>query len=120
MKSNIFTSILALYFLFTASIFCQTIGETGKFSVNPATPGFTLDKGDGERTVNLEIRFTKKFTSKPELIFSVSGVDASRDANLRYSVESTFVSNEGFLLKIKTWGDTKIFGITGSWIAITE
>ncbi len=104
----------------TLSLKAQTIGETGKFSVDSSTPGYTLNKGDGERTVTLEVKFTKKFTSKPDLIFAVNIVDANKECNLRYAVESSFVSAEGFLLKVKTWGDSKINQLSGSWIAVID
>ncbi|NPV11531.1 MAG: hypothetical protein HPY57_07055 [Ignavibacteria bacterium] len=47
----------------------------------------------------------------------VNQIDADKTTNLRYKVEATTVSRDGFALKITTWGDTKIFGIGGFWIA---
>jgi len=93
--------------------------EIGYFSFNESSPNFTLSKGDGERTVSIEVRFTKQFLTKPEIVFSVEGLDCSKDSNLRYSIETSVLTKESFLLVIKTWADTKIFSIKGKWVAIT-
>jgi hypothetical protein len=100
--------------------YSQTVIETGKFAVNPTTPAYTLDKGSDERVVTVEIKFTKKFTSKPDIIINVNGIDASKDTNLRFGIEPSFVSTDGFLIKVSTWSDSKIFGLSGTWTAIGQ
>ncbi len=113
------------YFSFLTIIFILLISftsnaqkmESGSFFVGPEISGYNLDKGNGDRIVTVEIKFKKPFENKPNVIFSVAQVDADKNTNLRYTVESSFVSQEGFLIKVKTWSDCKIYGLGGYWIA---
>jgi len=111
---------LIIFVLLSLPLFSQTVMEVGYFSFNESSPDFTLSKGEGDRTVSLEVRLTKQFTSKPEIVFSIEQIDCSNEANIRYSVESSLVTKESFLLKVKTWWNTKIFSIKGKWIAIAS
>jgi hypothetical protein len=65
----------------------------------------------------INVEFSKPFEKKPNVLVCVNQVDADKTTNLRYKVEATAISRDGFILKIITWGDTKIFGIGGFWIA---
>lgn len=79
--------------------------------------GFNLDKGNGERVVTISDDFPNPFEKKPIVMVGVNQIDADKTTNLRYKVEATTVSRDGFALKITTWSDTKIFRIGGFWIA---
>ncbi|HOJ17481.1 MAG: hypothetical protein GX452_03960 [Ignavibacteriales bacterium] len=116
----LFFAWIAIVYIGTSTSFAQSTMEVGYFSFNEGTPGYTLNNGEGDRFVQLEIRFTKTFNSKPEIVFSIEQLDCSIDGNVRYSVESSLVTRESFLLKIKTWQDTRIFAIRGKWIAISN
>ena len=93
---------------------------SGKYAANVNSSGYTLDKGSGDRTYTVEISYPTGFEKKPTVVAMVSTVDAEKSTNLRYSVEVTAVSRDGFIVKITTWGDCKIYGIGGSWIAYSE
>ena len=109
---------VAVVLLFGMTAFAQTTVESGKFSLNQSTPEYNLHQNTGERTLTIEVKFTKKFETKPEILLGVNAIDADNKTNLRYQVEVSFVSNEGFLLKVKTWADSKVYAISGSWMAI--
>ena len=98
----------------------QTQIQAGRYSVNANSSGYTLDKSSGDRTYTVEVVFTKPFESRPQVVVTVSTVDAEKTTNVRYSVEATAVSRDGFTVKITTWGDSKLYGLGGSWIAFTE
>jgi len=117
---TLFVSVFSVLIIFSAEMKAQATLEVGFFSFNEGTPGYTLNNGEGDRFVQLEVRFTKTFNSKPEVIFSVEQLDCSIDGNIRYSIESSLVTRESFLLKIKTWQDTRIFAIRGKWIAVSD
>jgi len=53
-------------------------------------------------------------------MLSVTQLDADKGVNTRYNVEVLSVSRDGFTVKIRTWADSKIFGISGYWLAYTE
>lgn len=92
--------------------------QSGSWSVNQSIQGYSLDNNNGERSVTIEIKFSKSFKSKPEIVLSVTQLDASKDFNSRFNVETISVSRDGFTLKVKTWADSRIFSISGYWIAI--
>lgn len=119
MRRSYIVLLVGLVLILSVSLQAQTI-QSGTFNVGKSTSGFNLDKGDGERTVNVEVKFKKPFESTPTIMVSVNRVDAAKDTNLRYAVTTSFVSTEGFLIKVVTWGDTQIHGIGGQWIAIAS
>ncbi|MBX2975765.1 MAG: H-type lectin domain-containing protein [Ignavibacteriaceae bacterium] len=89
-----------------------------KFSYDYTLSGYNLDKYSGERVFTQSIKFKNKLDYIPEIIFNVNSIDASSQDNLRYRIEATMVTSEGFLLRIKTWGNSKIFSIAGHWQAV--
>lgn len=113
MKKLLFIS--AILFIFSSIAFSQSV-QSGTWFVGSGE-GFTLDKGTGERIMTIEVEFPKPFEKKPMVFVGVNYVDADKTTNLRYKVEATSVSRDGFTLKISTWGDTKIFGLGGFWVA---
>jgi hypothetical protein len=104
----------------STSAFSQSKFVTGKYTANTNNSGFTLDKNTGPRTFLLEVNFLNPFESRPEVIVTVSTVDADKASNVRYRVEATGVSRDGFTIKITTWDDSKLYGIGGNWIAYVE
>ncbi len=117
-----FSLLFALTVLFTCSsfIYGQSQIQSGKFSANSSSQGYTLDKNSGERSYTTEVSFAKPFDKKPNVVLGVAMLDAGTQTNVRYNVEATSVSRDGFTLKISTWSDTKIFGISGGWVAHTD
>lgn len=115
-----FKTFFLLIFLFLplSFILAQSTIEVGSFLLHSGMANYTLDKGSGERFQMIEIRFSNDFSSKPEILFSIDMLDCSKESNLRYAVESSFLSKEGFVLKVRTWADTKIYHISGKWMAI--
>jgi hypothetical protein len=110
-------SLLIIFGLFTA-LSAQQV-ESGKFSANSSMSGYTLHENEGERSYTMEVTFAQPFDKKPEVIVAVSLVDGSKETNLRYQVEANAVSRDGFLIKMRTWSDSKIYGLAGSWIAVS-
>jgi len=119
MRKVIFLFVLALC-LSSVSVFAQAGIQSGKFSADASTNGFTLEKNTGDRSISIEIPFSKPFETKPTIVLSVTSIDADKGTNTRFSVEAVSVSRDGFTVKISTWADTKIHGISGQWIAYPE
>jgi hypothetical protein len=118
-----FKILLTVFFAFCLAftpVFAQSGVQSGKFTVNSSTSGFNLDKNSGDRSVTVEINFPKPFDVKPSVVLSVTSIDADKDTNLRYNIEAVSVSRDGFIVKVSTWSDTKIHGISGQWIAHVE
>ncbi len=114
-KLHVFT----LLFIFISSMmFAQAI-QSGEFSASESTNGYTLHKKEGRRSVNIEVAFPQAFESKPEIVLSVNKLVAeTKDGKgIRYKVEASAVSRDGFIIKIETWDDSIIWSIAGSWLA---
>lgn len=100
--------------------FAEKKMQSGSWSVNQSIQGYSLDSNNGERSVTIEIKFIKSFKVKPEIILTVNQLDSSKDFNSRFNVEAITISRDGFSLKVNTWADSKIFSISGNWIAVGE
>lgn len=120
MKKIISATFVVLFLGLLTSTFSQPKFVTGKYTANTNNTGFTLDKNTGPRTYLLEVNFLNPFESRPEVIVNVSTLDADKATNVRYNVEATAISRDGFTIKITTWDDSKVFGIGGNWIAYIE
>ncbi|GAB4286935.1 MAG: hypothetical protein Kow0098_02760 [Ignavibacteriaceae bacterium] len=121
MKKIFFALVITLILGLSASyVYGQTMVQSGNFSVNYETPGYTLDKNEGTRSFSVEVTFLKPFETKPDVIVAVNHVDVDKNTALRYKVETSSISRDGFTLKIMTWGDCKIFGMSGNWLAHSE
>ena len=119
MKKFFIIPTVFFLFAFSFSVFAQQI-DSGTFSANSSTPNYTLDKNSGDRTITLEVNFHTAFDKKPEVILSVNQLDASTNSNVRYEVKTITVSRDNFIIQIKTWSESKIFGISGTWLAISK
>lgn len=121
-KMRYLISFLTLAFILSLCTlsYAQTV-EDGKFLLNKKNhSNYTLNKNEGERVITLEVKFNNSFPSKPKVIVAINTVDADKNHNVRYSAEALFASTEGFILKVKTWGNSKILSIGGQWLAVSE
>lgn len=107
------TAILTLFFLINTSAQVQS----GTWSVKEGQAGYNLHTNQGERAMTISVRFPTPFENKPKVALSVSQIDADKNANQRYNVEAISISRDGFTIKIRTWADSKVFSISGYWIA---
>lgn len=118
MKTSLIALGLAVLMGVGLSLNAQSV-DSGTFMLNQNTKGYNLHQNTGEREFTVEVKFNKKFESKPEIVLAVTSVDAEKTTNLRYALEKGFVSEEGFLLKVRTWADTKVYSLGGNWLAVS-
>ncbi|MCF8240427.1 MAG: H-type lectin domain-containing protein [Melioribacteraceae bacterium] len=90
---------------------------SGSYKADYNSAGYSLHQNSGARTFTIDVVFEKKFDSRPEIVLTVNELDAEAQNNVRYRVEAKAVSSEGFLLTITTWGDSKVYGVGGNWLA---
>jgi len=112
--------ILLLVLLITSDFYPQSKIQSGIWSVSPSLADYSLDSNNGERSMIIEIRFKNPFRQKPNIFISVSQIDSDKQTNVRYNVEAISVSRDGFTLKVKTWADSKIFSLSGYWLAVVN
>lgn len=114
MKNSImFTVLITLFFFLNASAQIQS----GTWSVKEGQAGYNLHTNQGERAMTISIKFPSPFENKPKVALSVTQIDADKNANQRYNVEAISISRDGFTIKVRTWADSKVFSISGYWIA---
>jgi hypothetical protein len=90
-------------------------GSAGVFSHYPNGYMWT---GSGERDVLKYVDFPTSFKRKPSVSAALATVDSSKDANLRVNVSVQDITNDGFNVRVGTWGDTKLAAVSISWIAV--
>lgn len=119
MKKILLVSIiLVLGLAFAAS--AQVKVQSGTWTASTSSQGYTLSENKGDRSYTLTVNFLDPFENKPDVILGVSLLDATSDKNVRYKVEAMSVSRDAMTIKISTWSDTKIIGISGYWLAHGE
>ncbi len=119
---HILTAALCILVLFALGsvAYSQEI-QTGTVEVSATTPGYaSLQKGNGERAVMIDVAFAKSFEVKPDIIISVNSIDIPKESSIRISAKAISISRDGFTIIVKTWEDSKINGVTVSWIAISQ
>ena len=128
MKNKYFTYILAFAFLcllnaFANPVFSQVKSQSGILKVSPnSEPNYNLHDGksNSNRSFLVEIKFKKSFASAPNVIVSASSVDCAEETGLRYRLTPKFQTAGGFAIEIATWGDTNIWSMELSWLAVAS
>lgn len=111
---------LILVLLTSSNFYSQSKIQSGVWSVSPSLSNYSLDSNNGERSMTIEIRFKDPFKQKPYVFLSVSQIDSDKETNVRYNVEAISISRDGFTLKVKTWSDSKLFSLSGYWLAAVD
>jgi hypothetical protein len=112
---NSFIIAIMMILIFSITSFAQI--QSGNWSVKEGQAGYNLNTNQGERTMTISVKFPVPFENKPKVALSVTQIDADKNANQRYNVEAISISRDGFTIKIKTWADSKVYSISGYWIA---
>lgn len=76
--------------------------------------------GSGARERRSQVTFDEAFRSRPVVHVSLSLWDMDQDANVRADISADKVTETGFELVFRTWGDTKIARVRMNWMAIGE
>jgi hypothetical protein len=121
MKKSMAALTIFLSLILVTNLFGQKV-ESGKFSGNYKSQGYSLNDGEGRRTFSVEVRFENSFESTPEIILSVTYLNAETKEGVRikYELVKKAVSRDGFIIEISTWDDSKIHEIRGEWFALGQ
>lgn len=76
--------------------------------------------GNGARERRKEIRFSESYRMPPMVQVNLSLWDVDSATNVRADIKAEKVSNKGFELVFRTWGDTKVARVRMNWMAIGE
>jgi hypothetical protein len=98
--------------------------ESGTFRGDFSTPEWELDQvrrnasgGTGWRNYSIHVQFKHVFTAPPQMLANISLIDASSQANVRFLVGIDHIEKEGCDLVLRSWGDSKINWVEGTWLA---
>lgn len=73
---------------------------------------------EGPRLLTHEVRFSETFLKPPLVHVSMSMWDISNAATARMDIRAERITETGFDIAFRTWGDTKIARIRASWMAL--
>lgn len=76
--------------------------------------------GDGPREVRKSVLFSEPFVTRPVVQLSFSLWDMDKSANIRADLSSENVSETGFDIVFRTWGDTRVARMRADWTAMGE
>ena len=76
--------------------------------------------GTGPRQFRSHISFSEPFKEPPAVSVHLSMWDISNAATARADVTSEDVTEEGFVIVFRTWGDSKIARVRVGWTAMGE
>lgn len=74
--------------------------------------------GNGKRSSRVPVEFSEIYKAIPTVLVSLSMVDADRKTNHRIETVAENISEKGFEIVFRTWGDTKIARAKATWVAI--
>jgi H-type lectin domain len=118
MKRNALILVLSMLVL-SAFAFSQNT-QKGDFKGDGKVEGWTLGEGTGSRSAIIFVKFDKPFTETPTVMVSLTGQSsmAGKNNETNVSVSAERVSRDGFVIKVSTWGETKLLAVYGSWLAL--
>ncbi|MCM2562666.1 H-type lectin domain-containing protein [Lutimaribacter sp. EGI FJ00015] len=76
--------------------------------------------GDGPRERRKSVDFSERFCSPPVVQCSLSMWDVDHATNVRADVSAENISDTGFDLVFRTWGNTRVARARVGWMAIGE
>ncbi|MFN0158802.1 MAG: H-type lectin domain-containing protein [Bacteroidota bacterium] len=111
-------SVLALLLAITLTTYAQST-QKGDFIANLNSENWTLNAGSGMRTHIVFVKFSTPYTEAPSVLLSLTGYDgkAGKDGNSSVLLKAENITRDGFVIKIATWGDSRVVGVEGSWLA---
>lgn len=93
-------------------------GEAILFSDHES--GGPMWAGDGARRAETEIAFAESFRSVPAVTVHLAMWDVASGSNSRGDLRAEHVTERGFVLVFRTWGDSRVARVRATWQALGE
>jgi hypothetical protein len=74
--------------------------------------------GNGDRESRTQVVFSERFRSIPVVTVGISLWDMDHHTNMRADLTAENITETGFQLVFRTWGDTRIARIRADWTAM--
>lgn len=82
--------------------------------------GGVMWTGQGDRESRHVIKFKEAFTEVPAVMVSISMWDTDHKHNARADLTAEKVTETGFHLVFRTWGDTRVARVRADWTAFGQ
>lgn len=76
--------------------------------------------GEGPREARRPVAFSEVFRAPPLVHVSISMWDTGGDTNQRADLRAEEITEKGFTLVFRTWGDSRVARIRADWMALGE
>ncbi|MEL7117440.1 MAG: H-type lectin domain-containing protein [Pseudomonadota bacterium] len=76
--------------------------------------------GQGPRATKKKIKFSEAYKKVPAVQVSISMWDTDQNTNQRADISAEKVTETGFDLVFRTWGDSRVARVRADWIAMGE
>ena len=76
--------------------------------------------GSGERERLIPVSFSQAFAVPPSVQCSMSLLDLATGPSIRADVTPNDITETGFTIRFRTWGDSRVARIRVAWMAIGE
>lgn len=94
------------------------IDRGDKIMFSDFADGGPMWTGQGERVSRHAVTFSEAFTQEPVVMVGITMWDIDHRQTSRADISAEKVTNSGFDLVFRTWGDTRIARIRANWTAI--
>ena len=79
--------------------------------------GGAMWTGKGPRELRRAVEFDEPYLKRPVVQVSLSMLDIDSSTNHRVDISAEMVTQDGFVIVFRTWGDTKIARVRADWCA---
>lgn len=80
--------------------------------------GGVMWTGEGPRELRKVVDFPEAFREVPAVHVSLAMWDIDQKHNGRMDISADMVTEEGFVIVFRTWGDTRVARVRCDWLAI--
>jgi len=91
------------------------IVDAGDFEIDEDS---VLVNGNGERSVPFSITFNNPLSDSPKVYTAITALNTDCNEKVRIEVRSEEVSERGCTIQVHTWGNSEIYHVKISWIAV--
>ncbi len=76
--------------------------------------------GEGSRQRRRTVTFSEAYRAPPAVHVSIAMWDTDGDTNQRADISAEEISETGFDLVFRTWGDSRVARVRADWMAVGE
>lgn len=74
--------------------------------------------GTGPREMRRVVEFDEPFIHAPAVIVGLSMLDIDQATNHRVDISAELITDDGFVIVFRTWGDTRVARVRADWTAM--